>query len=189
MPDRPATLAPPRWLALRWLLVTVTGAGLIAMHTLMGVGGGHCAGAATDAVTTSTPVLMSARAPMTAPAPMAGHTPMAAQAPMTAPAPMAGHAPMTAPASMAGHAPMTAQSGATGHPGHHGDGSMSMVAHLCLAVLGLLLLLLAAPALLGWFRHDADRATHLAGHPAGAGQPRAPPPTNVRLAQLCISRR
>jgi len=177
MPDRPATLAPPRWLALRWLLVTVTGAGLIAMHTLMGVGGGHCAGAATDAVTTSTPVLMAARAPMTGHAPMAGHTPMAAQAPMTA------------PALMAGHTPMTAQSGATGHPGHHGDGSMSMVAHLCLAVLGLLLLLLAAPALLGWFRHDADRITQLAGHPAAAAQPRAPPPTNVRLAQLCISRR
>jgi hypothetical protein len=165
MPDRPATLAPPRWLALRWLLVTVTGTGLIAMHTLMGVGGGHCAGAATDAMTTSTPVLMAARAPMTAPAPMAGN------------------APVSAPA------PTTAQSGATGHPGHHGDGSMSMVAHLCLAVLGLLLLALAAPAVLGWFRHDADRITQLAGYPAGAGQPRAPPPTNVRLAQLCISRR
>jgi hypothetical protein len=183
MPDRPATLAPPRWLALRWLLVTVTGTGLIAMHTLMGVGGGHCAGAATDAMTTSTPVLMAARAPMTAPAPMAGNAPMTAHAPMTAPAPMAGNAPVSAPA------PTTAQSGATGHPGHHGDGSMSMVAHLCLAVLGLLLLALAAPAVLGWFRHDADRITQLAGYPAGAGQPRAPPPTNVRLAQLCISRR
>ena len=180
MPDRPATLAPPRWLALRWALVTVTGTGLIAMHTLMGVGGGHCAGAATDAPTTSTPVLMAAHAPTAGPAPMAAHAPMTAHAPMAVQVPMAGRAPMT------GHAPMTAHGSAPGHPG---DGSMSMVAHLCLAVLGLLLLALAAPALLGWLRRDADRATRLAGHPAGAGQPRAPPPTNVRLAQFCISRR
>jgi hypothetical protein len=95
---------------------------------------------------------------------------------------------------MTATAPGTAQdadaTGHEGHDGHQGDGSMSMLAHLCLAVLGLLLLALVAPALLAWYRRGVDRAAaQLAGHPAGSGQPRAPPPTAVRLAELCVSRR
>ncbi|HEX4252075.1 MAG TPA: hypothetical protein VH008_29735 [Pseudonocardia sp.] len=163
MPDRPVALAPPRWLALRWLLVTVTGAGLIAMHTLMGVGGGHCAGASTGGMTGA--VMMPGTGGTSISAPMTG-------APATA-----------APTSMTDGVTSDAT-------GHHGYGSMSMLAHLCLAVLVLLLLVLAAPALLAWLRREVDGSgQRLTGHPAGSGQPRAPPPTNVRLAELCISRR
>lgn len=74
-----------------------------------------------------------------------------------------------------------------GRSGHHGDG-MSMLLHLCLAVLGALLLALAAPLLL----HVLDRAAPAgsrAGPSTARSHPRAPPPTPVRLAQLCVSRR
>ena len=154
MPEWPVASAPPRWLALRWLLVTVTGAGVIAMHTLMGTGAAHH---------------------------MTGAVSMTGAGAMTSAVSMTGAGAMTSAVSM---------TTATGHRGHHGDGSMSMLAHLCLAVLGLLLLALAAPALLARYRRDTDHAAPMAaGHPSGYGQSRAPPPTAVRLAELCISRR
>ncbi|WP_433505499.1 hypothetical protein ACQP04_02720 [Pseudonocardia halophobica] len=59
--------------------------------------------------------------------------------------------------------------------------------HLCLAVLTALLAL-AAAALLALF---VGRATHRDGSPAGGlpvAGPQAPPPTSVRLAQLCVLR-
>ncbi|HEX4359086.1 MAG TPA: hypothetical protein VH141_16270 [Pseudonocardia sp.] len=174
MPESPVASAPPRWLALRWLLVTVTGAGVIAMHTLMGTGVAHH---------------------MTGAEPMAGAVSMAGAGAMTSAVDAVGAALMTDPAPTADRAPITAAppapgQDAAGHQGHHGDGSMSMLAHLCLAVLGLLLLVLAAPALLARYRRDTDRAVPMAaGHPPGYGRSRAPPPTAVRLAELCISRR
>ncbi|HWN33430.1 MAG TPA: hypothetical protein VNP03_11825 [Pseudonocardia sp.] len=173
MPDRPVTPAPPWWLALRWLLVTVIGAGVIAMHTLMGAGHAHHMPGAEP---------MTGAGAVTGAGAMTGGGLAADAAPMTDLAPAVDHAPMTATA------PVTALD-AGRHPAHHGDGSMSMLAHLCLAVLGLLLLALFAPALLAWYSRGVDRAAQLAGHPAGSGQPRAPPPTAVRLAQLCVSRR
>jgi hypothetical protein len=72
-------------------------------------------------------------------------------------------------------------------PGHHGDG-MSMLLHLCLAVLGALLLALAVPLLLAVLARAAP-AGRTTGLPAPCAHPRAPPPTPVRLAQLCVSRR
>ena len=166
MPEWPVASAPPRWLALRWLLVTVTGAGVIAMHTLMGTGAAHH---------------------------MTGAVSMTGAGAMTSAVSMTGAGAMTSAVSMTGAGAMTSavsMTTATGHRGHHGDGSMSMLAHLCLAVLGLLLLALAAPALLARYRRDTDHAAPMAaGHPSGYGQSRAPPPTAVRLAELCISRR
>jgi hypothetical protein len=174
MPESPVAPAPPRWLTLRWLLVTVTGAGVIAMHTLMGTGAAHHT---TSAQPMTGAVSMADAVSMTSAVDTVG------AAPMTDLAPTADRAPMTA-------APPTAGQDAAGHQGHHGDGSMSMLAHLCLAVLGLLLFVLAAPALLARYRRDTDRAVRTAaGHPSGYGQSRAPPPTAVRLAELCISRR
>lgn len=74
-----------------------------------------------------------------------------------------------------------------GRSGHHGDG-MSMLLHLCLAVLGALLLALAAPLLLAVLDRAAPAGSR-AGPLTPRTHPRAPPPTPVRLAQLCVSRR
>ncbi|WP_051581209.1 DUF6153 family protein [Pseudonocardia acaciae] len=75
----------------------------------------------------------------------------------------------------------------TGH-GHHGDGPSALL-HLCLAVLGTLLLALAAPLLLAVLGRRATVAGRPAGMPTPCPHPRAPPPTSVRLAELCVSLR
>jgi Family of unknown function (DUF6153) len=98
-------------------------------------------------------------------------------------------APPSHPVSHAGSEvePAPAVDDHSGRSGHHGDG-MSMLLHLCFAVLGTLLLALAAPLLLAVLDRAA-RAGSRAGPFTPCTHPRAPPPTPVRLAELCVSRR
>jgi hypothetical protein len=144
---------------LRWSLVLVLAGGLVAMHSLMLAGGGGT-----------------------------GHPVGTAKMVMSGPV-------VTSPASPAhpvSHAgaqvePAPAVDDHPGRSGHHGDG-MSMLLHLCLAVLGTLLLALAAPLLLAVLDRAAPAGSR-AGPFTARTHPRAPPPTPVRLAQLCVSRR
>jgi hypothetical protein len=163
MSVRPVELTP-RWLPLRWLLVVVIGAGVVAMHTLMGAGDGH------------------GRDPMTA---SMGAVSMGAVSMGTA----VGPASVSAAPGAGSAADASVGTPPAGHPGHHGDGSMSMLGHPCLAVLTVLLLVLAVPLALTRHRRALESATRPAGDPTCSSHPRAPPPTSVRLAELCLSRR
>jgi hypothetical protein len=208
---------PPRWLPLRWLLVVVIGAGVVAMHTLMSAGGGSgrdpMAGSMGDGGGhgSMSPVLMGAgggqvsmgavstsqvsMGAVSASQVSIGAAPMgpvsasqvSASAVSMGAAPMSDATPAAATAAVAAGAPVGAPP--AGHPGHPGGGSMSMLAHLCLAVLTLLLFAFAAPLLLARSRRVLDTATRPAGDPTRSSHPRAPPPTSVRLAELCVSRR
>lgn len=144
---------------LRWSLVLALAGGLVVMHSLMLAGGGGVGHPA-------------------------GAVPMAMSG---APAPPSHQAPH--PAVLVGSQvePAPVVEVRSGPSGHHGDG-MSMLLHLCLAVVGTLLLALTAPLLLAVLDRAALAARPV-GPPAPCSHPRAPPPTPVRLAQLCVSRR
>ncbi|RTL61629.1 MAG: hypothetical protein EKK42_34605 [Pseudonocardiaceae bacterium] len=76
----------------------------------------------------------------------------------------------------------------TSSDGHGGRSVLHDLLHLCMAVLSALTLL-AAAALLAWFLGGrTGRSDSVRGVWQPAPGPRAPPPTSVRLAQLCVLR-
>jgi hypothetical protein len=83
--------------------------------------------------------------------------------------------------------------GRLGHGAGHGPGDGSMpsslhqVLHLCLAILSALLAL-GAIALALWRTVRPDRQATRISRLEGRAPPRRPPPTSVRLAQLCVLR-
>jgi hypothetical protein len=175
----------PRASVTRWLVILVTGVGLVAMHSLMSVPGPRRA--STDASVASSG--RHAAPPSSPDDPMGGH-PMGGQSIGDGPmgdGPMAGH-------PMGGHlmggqsmgdGPMVAPGQPPGHDHHHG----SMLGHLCLAVLAALGLVLLAPVLARTLRRRPVAPVRPAGPDPASSDARAPPTTPTRLAQLCVSRR
>jgi hypothetical protein len=144
----------------RWSIVLALAAGLVAMHSLVLADGGVGHGSH------SVPAEMSVTGPRPVPAAISvtgAHSDPAAMSVSGDPEPVE-------------------------RSGHHGDG-MSALLHLCLAVLGMLLLGLVAPLLLAVLGRPAGSADPAAGRSSPCPRPRAPPPTSVRLAELCVSRR
>lgn len=146
----------------RWLVVLVTGVGLVAMHSLMSVPGAdqHMPSAGVSVASSG----RHAAPPSSPDAPMGGH-------------PMSGH--------QMGDGPMVAPGQPPGHDRHHG----SMLGHLCLAVSAALGLVLLAPLLARTLRRRPVGPVRPAGSDPASSDARAPPATSTRLAQLCVSRR
>lgn len=132
------------------------------------------------------------------------HAQRAGAAPGTPPRPMTPAMAMTVSDGAAGsHGSaepdvMTAATGGQeparpGHGASHGPGDGSMpsslhqVLHLCLAILSALLAL-GAIALALWRTVRPDRHATRISRLEGRAPPRRPPPTSVRLAQLCVLR-
>lgn len=143
----------------RWLLVVVVAAGVVAMHSLLGPGGCDGHGAGMGGVPASSGAAVMAEHPV---------------AGLPAPPGLA-----AGDEAHAGHGPLIDPAGWTHRCG--------LLGHLCLAVLvalGLALLSVLPRALAG-----AGSDVNEARARGGATSPRAPPPTSVRLAELCVSRR
>jgi hypothetical protein len=169
----------------RWLVILVTGIGLVAMHSLMGVPG---AGPHTMADGRSVAVSGQYAASASAPHDLvpAGHPRPPGVDPVMGSSVM-GSSMMNDPVMsdpVMGDDPMTGHGQQPGR-GHH-DGSM--LGHLCLAVLAALGLVLL-PLLSRVLRCPSAAPARPAGSGPASSHSRAPPPTPTRLAQLCVSRR
>jgi hypothetical protein len=164
----------PRALPLRWLLVLVVGAGVVAMHSLTDLGG--CAQVGRPEAT----VVSSMSGPSMS-GPAAG-----------TPGPHA-FSGTHGPASSGSAAPRGTHwvtSMSSRHTRHRDDSPM--LGHLCLAVLGALgFVLLVGLLLVASYWHGSHTA--VSARATDSTRPRAPPPSRPpslpSLAQLCISRR
>ena len=96
----------------------------------------------------------------------------------------AGHAPMPSAGDHGTALPAPAAGSASG--GHDPMSALHHMLHLCLAVVTALLL--AAVVLLAVLSLRGDRAGAASAGPRGTGPRAPPPPTSVRLAQLCVLR-
>jgi hypothetical protein len=172
----------PRALSLRWLLVLVAGAGVVAMHSLMDLGG--CAQVGRPAATVMSSMSSMFRPSMFRPSMFrpAADTPRP-HAFSGTPGPAS-----SGSAALRGTRWVTSMS--SRHTRHRDDSSM--LGRLCLAVLDVLGFVLLVGLLLVASYRNGSRTT-ASGRATDSARPRAPPPSRPpslpSLARLCVSRR